>query len=256
MIEQSSLLKSVPGIVHGFSLRSGGCSSEPYGSLNLGYNTNDTSESVAKNLMRLAEYAGINEGFLEVDQVHGNRIVLLQDKISRKEKADGILSQKPAEAIAIRTADCAPILIAHYNPESHRKANMIAVVHAGWRGAVSGIVIKAIEAMCQYGAQEKHLIFALGPCIGPEKFEVGAEVIEAAKAQLDDHALPYEPKEAGKFNFDLREFIRLQLLEAGISDAAIEFVGACTYSNPELYFSYRRDQGETGHHLSYIMLEA
>ena len=132
---------------------------------------------------------------------------------------------------------------------------MVAAIHAGWRGAVSGIASKAVDLLCSHGAHKMHLVCAIGPCIGPENFEVGKEVIEAAKNSLKANPLPYELKANGKANLNLAELIRLQLLEAGILNTAIDFVGGCTYSNPDRYFSYRRDGGETGRHLSYIMLE-
>jgi polyphenol oxidase len=254
MIETSTLIRGIPGVIHGFSLRHPGCSTECYDSLNLGFNTDDHADHVEENLAKLQILADIKQPFFEVKQVHGARIILAEKHASRKEEADGILSQRPAYAIAVRTADCAPILIVHRSGKPGQPADMVAAIHAGWRGAVAGIAVQAIEAMARHGAQKDKLVFAIGACIGPTAFEVGPEVIEAASASIHRRSVPFHAAKDGKAYFDLKEFIVRQLLEQGILPSAIDVVGGCTFSNPDRYFSYRRDHGQTGRHLSYIML--
>ena len=251
MIETSPLFEQIPGLIHAFSTRQGGKSSGSFESLNLGFNTLDEPNLIEDNLHRLCKKLQIPRMF-EVQQVHGNRVILAEEFKSRQENADAIISRSPETAIGIRTADCAPILIAHRTPDG--RADMIGAVHAGWRSATTNILIKAVKAMCANGADQNRLVFAIGPCIGPLHFEVGMEVIHAAEKCLSRFQVPFEAKENGKALFDLKDYLVRQLREIGIKEGAIHEVGACTYTNSERYFSHRRDEGRTGRHLSCIML--
>ncbi|MEE2901555.1 MAG: peptidoglycan editing factor PgeF [Myxococcota bacterium] len=254
MYEQSELLSRVSGIKHGFSLRDGGASTGAYESLNLGFNTKDDTKLVTENLARLRAKAGLENEIFEVRQVHGDKIITQQGQLNRSIDADAIISTTPNNPIGVRTADCAPVLFAHVSSSDQCRANMIASVHAGWRGAVMGIAQKTLKRLITMGANLDSIKIAIGPCIGFAHFEVGAEVIDAAKKSLPKEKIPIREKQNGKFLFDLRAFIVLQLLSAGVEEASIDLVGGCTYSEPEKYFSYRRDNGKSGRHLSFISL--
>ena len=254
MLEQSKLLNSVSGLKHGFSLRSGGVSQGAYDSLNLGFNTEDDAAAVQENLMRFRSYTGLTNEIFEVQQVHGTAIVNYDNQANRSIEADAIISVSNEVPVGVRTADCVPLLIVHCDPNSKGRANMVAAVHAGWRGTVHGIAKKALNQLVSMGAHLPFIKIAIGPCIGFDNFEVGSEVIEAAQESLQSSDLPYCEKPNGKYLLDLRALIVLQLLSVGIAESSIDLVGGCTYSEPEKYFSYRRDHGKSGRHLSFVCL--
>jgi YfiH family protein len=251
VIESSPLLKQIPGLTHGFSTREGGHSTGRFASLNLGFNTEDDPTNLRKNLELFQAKFNLPEVF-EVQQVHGHRVLIAKNVETRSEEADAIICQTSDLAIGIRTADCAPVLIAHRNLEGH--ADMVSAVHVGWRGAATNILSHTLETMHRQGASLDGLFFAIGACIGPRYFEVGMEVIHEAEKSLRSHPIPFERGSSGKAFLDLKELLVRQLLELGIKDAAIDRVGACTYEDSERYYSYRRDKGQTGRQLSFIML--
>jgi len=254
MYEKSKLLSRIKGINHGFSLRDGGVSKGVYESLNLGFNTKDDIELVNENLARFRANAGLKRDIFELRQVHGDKVIIQQGQPNRSIDADAVVSTTADTPIGIRTADCAPLLFAHVLPGDECQVNMIAAAHAGWRGAVMGIAQNTLEKMVAMGANINSIKVAIGPCIGFTHFEVGTEVIDAAKKSLPQKKIPAHTKQNGKYLFDLRAFIVLQLISAGVKESSIDLVGGCTYSEPEKYFSYRRDNGKSGRHLSFINL--
>jgi polyphenol oxidase len=252
VIEQSERLNQIQGLRHAFSTRRGGVSSAPFHSLNLGLDLGDTLESVAENRRRLLDASAMVSAaeLVEVHQVHQATVLTVDRPPSSRRDADGLITATPRLPIGVRTADCAPVLIAHA-PDDH--ADMIAAVHAGWRGATAGIVPHAVETMVHAGCALDRLVVAIGPAIGRDAFEVGEEVISASQACLQDRAVPARQID-GRWHLDLRELIRLQLRHIGISDEQIDTVGGCTASDATRYFSHRRDRGRTGRHLSIIGL--
>ncbi len=230
------------GLVHGFSTRVGGVSGGAQATSNLGGKAGDQPANVAENLRRLAAEGSFDaQRLVTVRQVHGAMVVRAHEAGPETE-ADGIwiAREDGPTVVAVRTADCVPVLL------TDRMGRVAAAVHSGWRGTVAGVVPAAVDALRGHGVEPAVLRAALGPCIEWPAFEVGPEVAEqfdAALVHRDGLARPH---------VDLVEAVRRQLVTAGIPADAIERVGACTYAHPNTYFSYRRDGGGTGQHLSFI----
>jgi hypothetical protein len=180
-----------------------------------------------------------------VKQVHGARVI--EAKEAKGAEADGIWSAERGVAVGINTADCVPILVAC------TRGQVVAATHAGWRGAVAGIAGKTVEVLEAQGAAREDLRFALGPSIGLEMFEVGEEVIEAARASLGGDAPPMVRWPDGKPHLDLRGLLIAQLERLGVPRAHVELTGGCTFIESGLYHSYRREKSG-GRQLSAIAL--
>jgi YfiH family protein len=176
-------------------------------------------------------------------QVHSARVIDVADGPSEPQEADAIVSRSE-HAIAVRTADCVPILVAS------QASGEVAAIHAGWRGVVSGIVPNAIELLARR-VDRSTLIAAIGPCIGSCCFEVGSDVAEKIANATSTSVIA---KRVGEKAFvDLRRAVRLQLNRAGLDDAKIEDVAKCTYCEKELFFSYRRDGANAGRLIAAIV---
>jgi YfiH family protein len=241
MILTSPMLERI-GVRHGFSTRLGGVSSGPQATLDCGPGS---EERCRENLRRFAGLIGLSEEqrIVRVNQIHGARVVGAADEGA---DADGIVSEDPRAAVSVRTADCAPILIADED------GAMVAAVHAGWRGACAGIAGVAVEAMEARGARRERLCFALGPTIGIDWFEVGDEVMEAARLSLGGEEPAARRGPNGRMHLDLLGLIERQLERLGVSPHRIERVGGCTFTNRAMFFSHRRDRGNTGRLMSAI----
>jgi polyphenol oxidase len=222
---------------HGFSTRIGGVSGGIFESLNLGNPSGvlerDSAENIAENYRLMLEAIGCPERKLSrVHQAHGTRVVRM-DRESRidEEKADGILTEDIRVAASVRVADCAPVLIAT------RDGRRVAAAHAGWRGTVAGVVSEAVSMM---GGE---CVAAIRPCIGMEAFEVGGEVLEAFEKKWGNRA-PIRRREDGKGHVDLKESLRMELVEAGVKE--IDVFEGCTFEQSRDFFSHRREKGITG----------
>jgi len=243
---RSKLLGNL-GITAVFSERTGGISPAPYDSLNLGYNVGDNIGNVEINTVRFIESAGLTGEPHQAEQAHGiNHLLCSGNGSLHSEQADILLTCDSEIPIAVRTADCMPILIA--DPVNR----VVAAVHAGWRGTAAGVVINAIDQIEKMGAQRKHIHATLGPCIGPCCFEVDNETAEQLKLSVNgaDQSISYTPKP----HPNLTAINRLQLNIAGVKEAQIETHNICTCCHPERFYSYRRDRGETGRHLAVVAL--
>jgi polyphenol oxidase len=252
VILRSSLLEAC-GIPHAFSTRIGGISEGPFATLNFG-NPNpcdrrDPPENIRENFRRLLAAAGIEptREIVEVHQVHGADVHEVHPDAPAhpgpsSTRADSILTSDPARALAIRTADCAPVLFASHD------GRWVAAVHAGWRGTIAGVVSAAVERL-----RERHggaWVAAIGPCIGAEAFEVGDEVADGFARAFGAASRTPHPRQNGKWLIDLPAALIAQLRAAGVEH--IDLAQACTFSNSELFFSHRRDQGMTGRMASII----
>lgn len=243
MIHLSSALLSRSGFAHGFSLRTGGVSEGALASLNLGRAVGDEPARVAENMRRFAGAIGADvERLFEVSQVHGRAVVCVTASSELEEvrriEADALVTSVAGAAIGVRTADCVPILI------GDRESGAVAAVHAGWRGVVAGVLDAALDAL---GADPASLVAAIGPHI--RLFEVSFEVASqiAAAARGEDVVTLREPRP----HVDLAKAVRAQLRARGVLE--IDDTGGCTLSEPERFFSHRRDAGRTGRHLSAIV---
>jgi polyphenol oxidase len=239
IVYYASPLLRAAGVPHGFSTRIGGVSPPPFDAMNLGNPTGcgvqDEDERIQENFRRLQEAIGLTgRKRAWVFQVHGNRVVRFERETESGEKADAVVTRDPSRAAAVRVADCVPVLVASSDGKT------VAAIHAGWRGIVAGGIPAAIGEM-----QAKDLVAAIGPCIGMDAFEVGAEVV-AEFGQVFGGDAPMRREASGKGFVDLRESARRQLVRAGIDSSNIDTTDRCTFRDREEFFSHRRDRGVTG----------
>lgn len=252
MLLRSPLLSALPYVSHGFSTRLGGVSQGSRATLNLA-GTDDAPEHVRENRRRFARQLGFDgpEDLIQVDQVHGARIVPAAE--ARGCEADGIISTEPGQLVGVRTADCAPVLLVA--TDAARRPLAVAAVHAGWRGATGGVVQAGVRALTQAGALAPQIFAAIGPTIGVDSFEVGEEVVEAARAALG--APPKtRPGPRGRPHLDLPDLVRRLLMQSGLQSRRIDVSRRCTFAQPGLFYSYRRDGAQSGRHLSAVALGA
>jgi polyphenol oxidase len=252
MIEASIL--ALDGIRHGFFTRRGGVSGGLYASLNGGVGSKDNIEHVTENRARMAAAVGVMpDRFVTAYQIHSPHVVVVETPwtAETRPRADAIVTRMRALAIGISTADCGPVLLA--DP----KARVIGAAHAGWRGALTGVVEATIEAMERLGAKRSQIRSALGPMIRQQNYEVGSDLVERfgtedpassrffAPATREEHAM-----------FDLPGYIDSRLTRAGIR--YVEDLGHCTYADPERFFSFRRTthrgEADYGRHVNVIAL--
>jgi len=244
MVDKSCFLKSrlleYNGCTAIFSQRCGGVSPPPFDSLNLGLNLGDQAANVEKNLAILIEAAALKHMPHQARQRHGFGLIECSGPgRQHKREADILLTREPDCLLAVRVADCLPLILA--DPVRA----MVAVVHAGWRGTVQGIAARAVQAMCRLGSDAGNIRVALGPSIGACCFSIGSDV-RARLAQCCPGAGEYSGPETA----DLAAINMLQLSLAGIPDHHMDHLRACTYCQPELFFSHRRDQGHSGRQMA------
>ncbi len=240
---------------HGFFTRAGGVSQGPYASLNASTSGADDPVHVAENRARIAQYLGAAT-LLGVTQVHGAAVVTVNEPwaFGAGGKADAMVTNRPGVALGIVTADCAPVLL--------QGDGVIGAVHAGWRGAVLGVLEATIAAMRALGARAGagDIVAAIGPCIRQPSYEVGADLRDAVLAQNGAHAGLFAPGRAGHWQFDLAGYCAARL--EGL--ATVHIVDADTYAEPDRFWSHRRRTlenqagagcGVIGHQLSAIVLQ-
>lgn len=250
---QSPLLAGLAGVRHGFFTRQGGVSEGLYASLNVGRGSRDDPAAVRENRRRAAAFFDVGEpALLCAYQVHSAAAHLVDGIFEQPPEVDALVTRQAGLVCGALSADCAPILIAD------ARARVVASVHAGWRGALDGVVAAAVEAMRAQGAEPQRMIAAVGPCIGPRSYEVGLEFLDrfAAKAPGSDRF--FAPgASAEKRLFDLPGFVLSRLNDAGVAKA--EWIGADTLADEYNFFSNRRavlrGDGDYGRLLSAIMLE-
>ena len=233
---------------HGFFGRTGGESSGPYESLNAGLRSGDDRTNVEANRGRIRDALGA-DFMVSVSQVHSDRVVICEADPVGHIEADGMVTRVPGLALGVLTADCGPVLLA----DPH--AGVVGACHAGWRGALSGIVENTVAAMCELGAAPYTLHAVLGPCIAPGSYEVG-EAFEAEFLGTDPgYARFFAPGPTGVPHFDLPAFVLSRLALCGVEAS---WTGHDTYGEADHFFSYRRNthQGITGYgrNLSAVML--
>ncbi|MES0370903.1 MAG: peptidoglycan editing factor PgeF [Mariprofundaceae bacterium] len=242
----SELLRSI-GITAFFTERQGGVSHSPFNTLNFGYQLGDDEHSVSENINLLLTRTGLTSPPHQAAQEHGAKHMICSGEGSiHKTAADILISTERDCPVAIRTADCLPILLA--DPVNH----VIAAVHAGWRGTVKQVVRNSIKAMEKHGADSKYIHASLGPCIGPCCFEIDEICADQLASSTPDGKSAIHSKT--KPYADLAAINMMQLRNAGLSDQHIESMHVCTYCNSERFFSYRRDHGKTGRHLAVVVL--
>lgn len=218
---------------HAFFSRRGGASSGIFAGLNCGQGSTDQSDMVAINRARAAAAMGIEVGRLvTLNQVHSADVARLDGPSPGWIRADAMVTRTPGLGLGILTADCQPVLFA--DPS----AGVIGAAHAGWRGALAGVLEATLDAMEALGARREDIAAVIGPTISQRAYEVGPEFLDAFLAEDPDYARFFANGAAGRYQFDLPSFGLHRLREAGVGHA--EWTGHCTYSDPARFYSYRR----------------
>jgi len=231
--------------------RDGGVSAAPYNALNLGYATKDLPASVAQNERLVAGELGVPAADIRwAYQVHGNDVrhaesLPVNEPLGATAvTGDALVSHTPGLVCGVKVADCMPVLFAAID------GSVVAAAHAGWRGLSSGVLERTVKE-CQVAPPL--LVAWLGPCIGPQSFEVGEDVRDAF-VRHDPAAAPHftSRTEPGKFLCDLWAIARQRLIACGVTNIVVSEL--CTYSRPDLFFSHRRD-GVTGRMAAFVWID-
>jgi YfiH family protein len=249
-----SLCDQALGAPHGFFTRRGGVSEGPFTSLNCSLSGADAREAVLENRARAARAIGASPGRLVgLTQVHGTTVVRVTDpwEAGAGPRADAMVSDRPAVALGIVTADCAPVLFA--DP----RAGIIGAAHAGWRGAVAGVLEATLAAMIRLGARTEHVAAVIGPCIAQASYEVAADLRDVVLARDPGDSVCFATgRREGRWQFDLPGYCALRLRAAGLEQ--VSAIGADTVADEARFFSHRRRTlaggGPIGHQISIVML--
>lgn len=231
---RSALLETNDRIVHGFFTRQGGVSSGIYDSLNVGSGSKDDADSVSENRRRVAAWFDLPLDALQtLYQIHSPTVLTITGSLpTPRPQADAMVTNVPGLILGALSADCGPVLFCE--PD----AGIIGAAHAGWRGALTGILENTVQAMVDLGAERSKIRAVLGPCIGKENYEVGPEFM----AEFTNIDQVYEKYFAPSANparkmFDLWHFIVDRLTASGVQATSLDL---CTYADEARFFSYRR----------------
>jgi YfiH family protein len=241
-------------VPHGFFTRQGGVSAGRFASLNCSLSGRDDPDAVRENRRRAADALDLPaEALLGLTQVHGVAVATLAEPWPEdaRPQADAMVTDRPGLLLGIVTGDCAPILFAD------AEAGVVGAAHAGWRGAVAGVIEETLRAMEALGADRARIATAIGPCIAQESYEVGPDLRDALLAATPEGAAFLAPgRRADRWQFDLPGYCLMRLRAAGVATAA--WVGEDTLANEADFFSHRRATlaaaGPIGHQLSAIAL--
>ena len=231
---ESNALKALPGIRHAFFTREGGVSEGIYAGLNGGTGSRDDQDRVAENRARMAASLGVPAGhLLTAWQIHSPDCVVVDTPWDERPKADAVATATPGIAAAVSIADCGPVLFA--DPE----ARVVGAAHAGWKGAVGGVLDSTLARMEELGARRERIVAAIGPLIRQPSYEVGPDFIEKLTA-LDaaNERFLIASERAHHARFDLPGYIAARL--AGLGVGTIDDLGLDTYSDEARFYSYRR----------------
>jgi hypothetical protein len=236
---EADCLTIQPGIRHGFFTRQGGVSRGLYASLNCGQGSGDDRVAIIENRTRVASHLGSPAGDVQtLHQMHSPVAVVVDRLVPREDlpKADALVTKTRGLAIGVLTADCTPVLFA--DPV----AKVVAAAHAGWRGALGGVLEATIASIESIGGKRARIRAAIGPSIGPTSYEVGPE-FEAAFLEPDPANARFFRRPARSSPrpfFDLPGYVAHRLAGSGIK--IVENRSHCTYVNESLFFSFRRSQ--------------
>jgi len=237
---------------HGFFTRRGGVSTGPFASLNCSLSSQDDRDAVMENRGLVAGVLGVPRGLLlGCTQVHGIDVVHVENpwEAGAGPGADAMVTRRTGVALGIITADCAPVLFA--DPDT----GVAGAAHAGWRGAVTGVIEATLAAMVKLGARTDRIVAAVGPCIGQDSYEVAADLRDAVLARsLADARFFADGKRVGRWQFDLAGYCAARLRAAGVAEVSV--TGIDTLADEERFFSHRRRTlaggGPIGHQISVI----
>lgn len=218
---------------HGFFTRKGGASSGIFAGLNCGTGSTDQTEIVAINRARAAEAMGLGlDALVTVHQVHSARAIPVTGPLTIRPEADAMVTATPGILLGVLTADCQPVLF--HDP----KAQVIGAAHAGWRGALDGILEATLDAMERLGAKRSQITAVIGPTISQAAYEVGPEFFDRLRAQDEDTLRFFANGKGDRLMFDLPGYGLHCLRTTGVGHA--EWTGHCTYRDPDRFYSYRR----------------
>ena len=246
-------LAAMAGIKHGFFTRSGGVSQGGYASLNCGLGSKDDPAAVAENRARVARYLAA-ESLITAHQIHSAIAVVVDAawRVEARPRADAMVSCVQGLALGVLTADCAPVLFA--DP----RAGVVGAAHAGWRGALGGVIEATLAAMEKLGAKRGHIVAAVGPCITQPAYEVGGEFKQQfLTCDPDSGQFFAQPggDPSARPHFDLPGYVLHRLARAEIAASG---PSPCTFAGQEDFFSYRRSQARNepdyGRQISAIVL--
>lgn len=231
--------EEVSRVFHGFFGRQGGVSRDVYASLNCGRGSADEPDHVVQNIARVEGLSGVKRGaLLTLHQIHSKECVVVEKPwaLQDRPKADAFVTKIPGIALGILTADCGPVLFSGRDADG---APVIGAAHAGWGGAFGGVLEETVAKMIELGAQKDTIEAAIGPCIGQESYEVGAEFVERfIEADPANERFFIPSKRDGFMMFDLPGYCKQRLENAGVRKVCVK--GLDTYFNEEDFFSYRR----------------
>jgi YfiH family protein len=239
-------------IRHGFFTRKGGVSEGIYAGLNVGQGSADDAGSVRENRRRVADALDIRpDSLVTLWQVHSPDVIAVTMPFDERPKADAMVTDRPGLALGVLTADCGPVLFA--DPQ----AGVIGAAHAGWKGALGGVLENTVAAMEQIGAERSRIVAVLGPSIGPDNYEVGPEFVARFAGHDEGNAQYFQPSaKAGHAMFDLNRYTLDRLRRAGVGVGQVD---RCTYRDEDLFYSYRRTthrgEADYGRQISAIVLE-
>lgn len=250
---QSAVLTDLPNIRHGFFTRTGGVSTGVYASLNGGTGSDDLPAHVADNRARMAAALGCApDRFLTAYQIHSSLVVVADTPWThaQRPRADAIVTRVAGLAIGISTADCGPVLLAD------AQSGVIGAAHAGWRGALTGVIEATIAAMEELGARRTRIAAALGPMIRQQNYEVGDDLVSRFTSTDTASTTFFAPsKRAGHAMFDLAGYIGSRIRRSGV---AYDDLGLCTYADEDRFYSYRRmthrSEADYGRHINAVMI--
>ncbi len=231
-------LAALDGVRHGFFTRRGGQSRGIYASLNCGLGSGDEAVDVTANRARALDLAGLGEARLvTLYQEHSARALIVEEpwEDSERPPADGLATNRAGIALGLVTADCAPVLFADAG------AGVIGAAHAGWRGALGGILEATLGRMIELGARPAHTVAAIGPCIARDSYEVGEDYARPFLDHDAGNARFFVPgRKSGRLRFDLPGYVESRLGAGGLGQVARQTPD--TYSDVARFFSYRRSQ--------------
>jgi YfiH family protein len=249
-----SALNEVNRIRHGFFTREGGVSQGIYTSLNCGPGSNDDAAAVTENRARAMAMLDLEpQALVTVHQAHTAEVVVVnQPWPGERPVADAMVTTTPGLALGILTADCAPVLF------TDRRGNVVAAAHAGWKGALGGVLENTVEKMVELGAKKKSIVAAIGPCIGQRSYEVGPDFPAPFMAESAENKDFFAPaRREGHWLFDLPGYVSRKLARVGVID--VTRVPADTCRDEARFFSYRRTtlrgEADYGRQLSAILID-
>ena len=248
---QSKVLVTNPSIQHGFFSKNGGVSTGIYDSLNCGPSSDDSLDNVIENRWRAITSLRLHDTKLfGLKQIHSTKVYVVdKDSSDEYRQGDGLVTKDKGLSLSVLGADCAPILFAD------NQAGVIAAAHAGWKGAVTGIIEAVVDAMCELGASKENINACIGPTIHQKSYEVRDDFIQQLSQSSSFATDEFLNEQQGRFYFDLPAYLLEQFKRSGISG---ENIGLDTYTLKDEYFSFRRNTHaglkEYGRQMSVIAL--